>query len=102
MPAELANADLECRPRAQRRLVEEHRDVASVEHVGRRRVPSQRTIRFQLRGELQAALEVGRIEVEHRQKIFARSGLRRWAHRHLPFVRSAALRALGSTSGNRR
>ena len=71
VPAELANRDLERRARAQRRLLEQHRDVAAAERVGRRRLAPERPVGLQLRGEIEAALEVGRIEVEDRQEILA-------------------------------
>ena len=63
--AQLADGDLERRSRPQRRLVEQHRDVAAVERVGGRRVAAERAVRLQLRGELEAALEIGGVEVEH-------------------------------------
>ena len=74
MAAELADRDLEGRARPQRRLVKQHRDVAAVERVGGRRLAPQRSIRLELRGELQAALEVGGVEVEHRQEVFPGEG----------------------------
>jgi hypothetical protein len=68
--AELANRDLERRAGTQRRLVEQQRDVAAVEQIARRCLPSERTIRLHLRGDLQATLEVRGLEVEHRQEVF--------------------------------
>ena len=69
--AELADRDLERRARAQRRLVEQHRDVAAVERVGGRRMPPERAVGLHLRGELQAALEIGGVEVEDREEVFS-------------------------------
>ena len=71
VPAELADRDLEGRARAQRRLVEEHRDVAAAQRLGRRRMASERAVGLHLRRELQAALEVGRVEVQDRQEVLA-------------------------------
>ena len=76
--AELAHADLERRPRAQRRLVEEHRDVAAIERVGGRRVAAERAVRFEARRQLETALEIGRVEVEDGQKVFVGQGC--WCH----------------------
>ncbi len=78
MAAELTNGDLEGRPRAQRRLVEQHADVAAVQHVRRRRAASEQAVGLHLRRDLQAALEIDGVEVEDGQEVFAR--LRRWAH----------------------
>src|SRR5204862_1761213 len=72
MAAELADGDLECRPRAKRRLVEEHRDVAAIECIGGRRMAAERAIGFRFGGEREAALEVGGLEVEDGQEILAR------------------------------
>ena len=72
VPAELADGDLEGRPRAQRRLFEQHRDMAA------RRAPSavgasaaERPVGLHLRREVETALEVGGVEVEDRQEILA-------------------------------
>src|SRR5262249_32074995 len=78
MAAQLADRDLERRARAKRRFVEQHADVPAVQRVGRRRLAPERAIGFQLRRELHAALEINRVEVEHREEILA--SLRRWAH----------------------
>ena len=71
VPAELADGDLERRPRAQRRLVEEHRDMASVERFGGRRAAPERPVRLHARGEVQAELEIDGIEIEDGEKVFA-------------------------------
>src|SRR5581483_7237127 len=52
--AELADRDFEGGPRPQRGLLEQKRDVASVQRVGGRRLPAQGSIAFELRCELQA------------------------------------------------
>ena len=70
--AELADGDLEGRPGAQRRLLEQHRDVPAVERVGRRRLAAERPVGLHLRRQIEAALEVGRLEVEDRQEILPR------------------------------
>jgi hypothetical protein len=41
----------------------------SVQRVSRRRMPPKRAVRFQLRGELKAVFEIGRIEVEDGEEI---------------------------------
>ena len=80
--AELAHGDLERRPRAQRRLVEQHRDVAAVERVGRRRLRGRATrSAFTCAASSQAALEIGGVEVEHREEVLRR-GRRQVASDH--------------------
>src|SRR2546427_556431 len=58
-------------PIVQRRLVEEQRDVPAVQRVGGRRQPAERAVRLELRGDLEAALEIRRIEIENRQEVFS-------------------------------
>ncbi len=67
--AQLVNGDLEGRARPQRRLLEQHRDMTAAEHVGGRRVAAERPIGLELRREVETALEIGRVEVEHRQEV---------------------------------
>ena len=62
LAAELVHGDFERRSRAERRLLEQQRDVPSVEDIRGRREPSERPIRFDLRGEVQAAFEIRGIE----------------------------------------
>ena len=83
--AELADGDFERRARAQRRLLEEQGDVAAVERVARRRLAAQRPLGLELRAELEAALEIGGVEVEDREKVLA--GRRRSSHGSGPVVR---------------
>ena len=73
MPAELADRDLERRPRAQRRLVEQHRRRAGRSRHRRSAPcrPSERSA-FTWAASSQAALEIGGIEVEDREEILAR------------------------------
>ena len=72
--AELAHGDLERRARAQRRLLEQHRDVTAVERVARSAParPSERSA-FSCARELEAALEIGGVEVEDREEVLAAS-----------------------------
>src|SRR6185295_13667397 len=63
-----ANGDLECRAGAQRRLLEEQRDVTSAQDVCRRRA-SQTALGLHLRGDGEQAIEVDRTEIEDRQEI---------------------------------
>ena len=67
--AELADADGEGDARAQRRLLEQHADVAAVERLRRRRLHALDALALQLRRRLeQLAQQVG-IEIENRQEI---------------------------------
>ena len=70
--AELANADLERRPRPQRRFLEQHRDVAAAERARGRRLRAERAVRLEARRQLETALEVGGVEIEDREKVLPR------------------------------
>jgi hypothetical protein len=75
--AQFAHGDLERRARAQRRLVEQQRQMPAVERIRGRRQAAERAVGLHVRRDLQAALEIRRIEIEDRQKILAslRGGL---------------------------
>ena len=80
LAAELADSDLECRSRAQRRLLEQQCHMTAVQGRGRRRVTAKPPVLLQLRGKAQTSLEVAGIEVEHRQEILP-AGECDWHHR---------------------
>ena len=75
--AQFTHGNLEGRARAQRRLVEQQRQMPAVERVRGRRMAAERAVGLHVRRELQAAIEIRRIEIEDRQKILAslRGGL---------------------------
>src|SRR5260370_35566309 len=95
MASELSDCYFEGRERPQRGFVEEHRDVTAVENLGGRRMPAERPVGLHLRGELQAVLELGGVEVEDRQKVFSRLG--RWGHRVCCLCNLCVLRARAPT-----
>ena len=69
LAAELTNPHFERRSRAERRFLEEHRHVAAAEHVCGRGLRAERAIGLEARAQLEASLEVGRIQIENREKI---------------------------------
>ena len=76
---ELDDRDFERGARAQRCLLEQHRDVTALERIGRRRLPAERTVGLHMPGNLEAPLEIGSLEVEDREEILA--GWRGGAHK---------------------
>jgi hypothetical protein len=69
--AELVYRDLERRSRPQRRLFEQHRDVAPGQLARRRRVAAEAAVGLDLRGEVEAALELRRLEAEDGQEVLS-------------------------------
>ncbi len=67
--AELAHGDLEGRDRAQRRFLEQQRDVSAAERVRGRGLLSQRAIALDACRQRKARLELGGLEVENRHEI---------------------------------
>jgi hypothetical protein len=70
--AELLDGDFECRTRPQRRLLEEHRDVAAGKGGCRWRLGSEATVSLHLPCNVQKALEVRAGQIEHRQVVLRR------------------------------
>ena len=67
--AELSDGDLERRSSTKRRFFEEHRDVMAADGGRGRRLQPERTIGFQTCCNFETPLEVGGVEIEHREKI---------------------------------
>ena len=92
--AELADGDLERRPRPQRRLLEQQRDVQPGE-CGRR-LTSEPAVDLHLRGGRQQAIEIDRRQVENGQEVLRERDRRRRFHheRYSPLIRTySALRS---------
>ena len=64
LAAQLAHRDFERRSRSERRLLEQHRHVAAASSCGGRRLGAERALRLQSERQLEAALEIGGVEVE--------------------------------------
>src|SRR5688500_17254808 len=77
MRAELANGDLERRSRAQRRLLEEQRDVHPGERGRRWRVHAKVSGRLQLGRQRQQTVEIGWTEVDDGKEVLRQAGWRR-------------------------
>jgi hypothetical protein len=92
VPADLADGDGERRMRAQRGFFEEHRHMTPAEYAGGRCVAPERTVGFHPGCELEAAFEVGRLEIEHGEKILAGDAAGLAHHRTRQVLYSALIR----------
>ena len=73
----------------ERRLLEEERHVPARERLRRRRLPAERAVGLHLRREVQTPLEIGRLEVQDREKVLAGSCDRHVLYSPLIFTYSA-------------
>jgi hypothetical protein len=73
MTAKLVNRDFERRSGPQRRLLEEQRDLLAGERPRAGRIGAKRSIGFELGGQIEAAFELRRVEIEYGEEVLVSS-----------------------------
>src|SRR4029079_4756303 len=89
LAAKLAHPDLESGSRAERRLLEQHRHVPAGRRRRGRGLDAEPACGFEAPGQLEAALEVGRTEIENGEEVLP--GGDRLCHDVVASVRSWAV-----------